>query len=295
MGTSRILIVEDNPDIGGMLRLYFENQGYEVLLAARGSDALILTRATMPNLLILDIMLPDMDGYEVCRSLRGSTRTAHIPILFLTQKDERGDRIAGLELGADDYLTKPVDLEELHLRVRNTIQRAERESLTDPATGLPASRQIEIRLQECLTRKGWALLDCRLLHFDEYRTAYGSPTADDTLRFAAGIILEVVDQAGTPNDFIGHPGGDSFLLITEESRAGALEARLKGRIAQDIPEKYSYLDRQRGFMLVRNTAGAESRIPIMELSVATLRSSEQHFSDVRQITEKTAALRTQHG
>jgi PleD family two-component response regulator len=295
MGTSRILIVEDNPDIGSMLRLYFEKQGFEVLLATRGGDALILTRATMPNLLILDIMLPDMNGYDVCRSLRGSSRTAHIPILFLTQKNERGDRIAGLELGADDYITKPVDLEELHLRVQNTIQRTERESLTDPHTGLPASRLIENRLQECLSRKGWALLDCRLLHFDEYRAAYGSPTADDILRFTAVIILEVVDQAGTPNDFIGYSGGDSFILLTEESRAGALEARLKTWFAQDIPEKYSYLDRQRGFMLLRNTAGVENHVPLMELSVTTLRSSEHNFSDVRQITEKTAALRMQHG
>src|SRR6185503_1536552 len=103
-------------------------------------EALALTRKSIPHLIVLDIMLPDMDGYAVCRELRTTTRTSHIPIIFLTQKDERADRIAGLELGADDYITKPFDIEELKLRVQNAINRAERESLTDPRSGLPSGR-----------------------------------------------------------------------------------------------------------------------------------------------------------
>jgi PleD family two-component response regulator len=276
-----------------MLHLFFEKQGFEVMLATRGKDALSLTRHAIPHLLILDIILPDMDGYEVCRSLRASSRTAHIPILFLTQKDERRDRIAGLELGADEYLTKPVDLEELLLRVQNAIQRTERESLTDPHTGLPASRQIENRLLEKLPSKGWALMDCRLLHFDEYRAAYGTQAGDDALRFAAGLIIDVVDDAGTPDDFIGYPGGDSFVILTEESRTAELEVRLNNRFSQDLSGVYSYLDRQRGFMLTQTPTRTETRLPLMQLSIATLRSSNHNFTDVRQVTESTAALRRQ--
>ena len=94
------------------------------LVAPRGEEALEMCRRKLPNLVILDIMLPDIDGYEVCRRLRGNLRTSHIPIIFLTQKDERSDQIAGLELGADDYITKPFDLQLLLLRVQNSIQRA---------------------------------------------------------------------------------------------------------------------------------------------------------------------------
>jgi PleD family two-component response regulator len=291
---SKILIVEDSPDISSMLQLFFEKQGFEVLVAPRGGEALALTRHAMPHLLILDIMLPDMDGYEVCRSLRASSRTAHIPILFLTQKDDRRDRIAGLELGADDYLTKPVDLEELLLRVQNAIQRAERESLSDPQTGLPASRQIETRLTEKLGSKGWALLDCRLLHFDEYRSVYGTQAGDDALRTAAGWILEAVNEAGSPDDFIGHPGGDNFLILTEENRAASLQARLNLRFEKELPGVYSYLDRQRGYMISRGPTGLETRLPLMHLSAVAVRSSEHAFQDVRQITETAAALRRQH-
>src|SRR5262249_34970770 len=107
MSKGRILVVEDDFDISNMLRIYFTGQGFEVSVARRGNDALSMTRQSLPHLIVLDIMLPDMDGYAVCKQLRTTTRTSHIPIIFLTQKDERSDKIAGLELGADDYITKP--------------------------------------------------------------------------------------------------------------------------------------------------------------------------------------------
>lgn len=119
----KILIVEDDHDIQKMLRVYFEAMGYVTYTTVRGNDGLEIAGKFLPNLVILDIQLPDIDGYEVCRSLRLNKVTHAIPILFLTQKDERDDRIAGLELGADDYITKPFDIEELGLKVKTIIKR----------------------------------------------------------------------------------------------------------------------------------------------------------------------------
>src|SRR5689334_7718229 len=127
MARGKLLVVEDDPDISAMMKIYFTGQGYDVSTAMRGNDAIDLTRKNMPQLIVLDIMLPDIDGYTVCRELRSTTRTSHIPIIFLTQKDERSDKITGLELGADDYITKPFDIDELRLRVRNSIERLDRE------------------------------------------------------------------------------------------------------------------------------------------------------------------------
>src|SRR5881409_3213174 len=143
MGNARLLIVEDDLDISNMLKIYFTGLGYDVDAAVRGSEALEKTKQALPHLIVLDIMLPDIDGYEVCRTLRTNLRTSHIPVIFLTQKDERSDKLQGLELGADDYITKPFDIEELKLRVQGAIKRSERESLTDPRSGLPAGRLIE--------------------------------------------------------------------------------------------------------------------------------------------------------
>src|SRR5688572_17829010 len=161
MGNARLLIVEDDIDISNMLKIYFNGLGYDADVAMRGSEALEKTRQVLPHLIVLDIMLPDIDGYEVCRTLRTNTRTSHIPVIFLTQKDERSDRLQGLELGADDYITKPFDIEELKLRVQGAIRRSERESLTDPRSGLPSSRLIEDQLRLIIRGKGWALLDAR--------------------------------------------------------------------------------------------------------------------------------------
>jgi DNA-binding response OmpR family regulator len=223
MGKARLLIVEDDPDIANMLKIYFTSLDYEVEIAPRGKDALEKTRQGMPHLIILDIMLPDIDGYEVCRTLRMNTRTSHIPVIFLTQKDERSDKLQGLELGADDYITKPFDIEELKLRVQGAIRRAERESLTDPRSGLPAGRLIEDQLRQIIREKGWALLDIRINHFEAFRDVYGFVAGDDVLRFTAMLLSEVVDELGTPDDFIGHAGGDNFIIITSETAAPSIE------------------------------------------------------------------------
>ena len=216
MGKARLLIVEDDLDISNMLKIYFTGLGYDVDVAIRGGEALEKTKQVLPHLIVLDIMLPDIDGYEVCRTLRTNTRTSHIPVIFLTQKDERSDKLQGLELGADDYITKPFDIEELKLRVQGAIRRSERESLTDPRSGLPAGRLIEEQLRRIIRETGWAYMDVRINNFEPFKDVYGFVASDDVLRFAAMMIGEVLDELGTTGDFIGHAGGDNFIIITRE-------------------------------------------------------------------------------
>jgi DNA-binding response OmpR family regulator len=168
MAKERILVVEDNRDIAKVLELFLNEQGYLVKVTPRGRDALSLSRLELPNLILLDILLPDLDGYEVCRALRTSPRTGHIPIIFLTQKDERSDRITGLQLGVDDYITKPFDIEELGLRIQNVLQRTERERLTDPRTGLPAGKLVDEQVAGLLAAEAWGLLACRIEGFDRF-------------------------------------------------------------------------------------------------------------------------------
>jgi DNA-binding response OmpR family regulator len=123
MSKDRLLIVEDDPDISNMLRIYFTGQDYEVDTALRGKQALDKARTNLPHLIILDILLPDIDGFEVCKTLRSNASTSHVPIIFLTQKDERADKLQGMEIGGDDYITKPFDIEELKARVQRAIVR----------------------------------------------------------------------------------------------------------------------------------------------------------------------------
>jgi len=293
MSKGRILVVEDDFDISNMLRIYFTGQGFEVSVAPRGNDALAMTRQSLPHLIVLDIMLPDMDGYTVCKQLRTTTRTSHIPIIFLTQKDERSDKIAGLELGADDYITKPFDIEELKLRVTNAISRQERESQTDPRTGLPSGRLIEDHLRRIIRTQGWALLDCRLMYFDRFKDVYGFITGDEVLRFTSLLLGEVVDEVGTPNDFIGHPGGDNFVVITTAVAGSRIRDRLKARFNAEVATHYNFMDRERGYILAKGQDGSEVQVPLMSLSIGLVTSETRQFSDIREITESAADARRQ--
>jgi len=293
MGNARLLIVEDDLDIANMLKIYFTGLQFDVDVANRGSDALEKTKQVLPHLIVLDIMLPDIDGYEVCRTLRTSTRTSHIPVIFLTQRDERSDKLQGLELGADDYITKPFDIEELKLRVQGAIRRSERESLTDPRSGLPAGRLIEEQLRRVIRERNWALLDVRINNFEAFKDVYGFVAGDDVLRFTAMLIGEVVDEIGTTSDFIGHAGGDNFIIITTNEAAGKIRDRLKERFAAEVLTHYNFIDRQQGFIQAPKSEGGVEKVPFMTLSVGLVSPALQSFADIREITELAAEARRQ--
>lgn len=293
MSKSRLLIVEDDIDIANMLEIYFGGLHYEVDIAGRGSEALEKTRQRLPHLIVLDIMLPDIDGYEVCRSLRTHTRTSHIPVIFLTQKDERSDKLQGLELGADDYITKPFDIEELRLRVYNAIARSERESLTDPHTNLPSGQLIEEKLRQIIRQDGWAFLDIRLKNFDSFKEAYGFVASDNVLRYTASLIGEIVDESGTINDFVGHTGNDHFVIITTEDCASRIREQLVERFSEEILTHYNYLDRQKGYVQYSGDGGKPEQSPIISIVVGIVTPSDHEFTDIREITELAANTRRQ--
>jgi PleD family two-component response regulator len=295
MSKARLLIVEDDFDISNMLRIYFTGQQYEVDIAPRGSDALEKTRTNLPHLIVLDIMLPDIDGFEVCRILRTNTRTSHVPIIFLTQKDERSDKLQGLELGADDYITKPFDIEELKLRVQRAIARAEQQSLTDPRSGLPSGRLIEDQLRRIIRKQDWAFMDIRINQFDPFKDVYGFVAGDDVLRFTAMLMGEIVDELGALDDFIGHAGGDNFIIISTEGAAGPIRQRLKVRFAEEVLSHYSFIDREQGYILAANASGQTVQTPLMNLAIGLVSPSQQQFSDIREITEMAADARRRDG
>ena len=292
MSKGRILVVEDDFDISNMLRIYFTGQGYEVQVAPRGGDALEATRKQLPKLIVLDIMLPDMNGYDVCRELRTTTRTSHIPIIFLTQRDERSDKIAGLELGADDYITKPFDIEELKLRVQNAIAAADRQNQIDPRSNLPTGRLIEEHLRTLMhTEDDWAYMDIKINTFDPFTEVYGFVAGDEVIRFMALLIGEVIDELGTTNDYVGHPGRDNFVIISHAPDAEKLKQRLIDRFNDEVKQHYSFIDREREYILAPTNDGGEKQTPLMTLSVGAVSTKTHQFSDIREVTELAAENR----
>ncbi len=292
MSKGRILVVEDDFDISNMLRIYFSGQGYDVEVAPRGGEALLMTRKQLPNLIVLDIMLPDMNGYDVCRELRTTTRTSHIPIIFLTQKDERSDKIQGLELGADDYITKPFDIEELKLRVQNAIAAANRQTQIDSKSNLPTGRLIEDYLRSLMrSDRLWTYIDCKINNFDAFTDVYGFVAGDEVIRFMAVLIGEVIDEYGTADDYAGHPGRDNFIVITHAGDGDRLKDALVAQFDDKVKQHYSFIDRERGYILVPDSIYGERQVALMTLAAGDVSTRTHQFSDIREITELAAENR----
>ena len=123
---ARVLVVEDSQDIADLIRLFLEKDGHDVTTLASGGDALRRARSDRPDLVVLDLMLPGLDGLHVCQALRADAATAAVPIIMLTARGEESDRVRGLELGADDYVTKPFSPRELAARVAALLRRVDR-------------------------------------------------------------------------------------------------------------------------------------------------------------------------
>jgi DNA-binding response OmpR family regulator len=240
-----ILVVEDDLDVAEMLSAYFHVQGYEVLIAVLGEEGVQACRTNRPDLVILDIRLPDFDGYEVARQLRTNRRTADIPIIFLTDKRHREDRLQGLELGADDYITKPFDIQELRLRVRNALRRTSGSTLTNTVTGLAEGALVDERLMECLDRKDWALLLVSLENLDAFREMYGFVASDDVQRAVSLMIHNAVRSVGGVSDFLGHVSPVEFILVTRPDFLQPLVERIRDRLDQSLDFFYPLKDRGR--------------------------------------------------
>lgn len=246
MEQSRILIVEDDHDLLEMLSLFFQGQKYEVVTADTGAEALRLSQEETPNLVMLDIRLPDIDGYEICRQMRSQRATQHTPIIFLTEKRDRVDKLQGLELGVVDYITKPFDVQELQLRVRNTLSRANRDHMTNPVTELPEKALVEERLNaHILSEDEWAVLVLHVSKLSEFRDLYGFVAADEVLRAVALMIRNMVREHGREDDFIGQLEAESFLVVTSPASVKPIREHLETRIQQSREYFYPVRDRQK--------------------------------------------------
>lgn len=233
-----ILIVEDDEDLMEMLGGYFHVQGYNVLRAHWGQEALDLAAEHMPDLMLQDIRLPDIDGFEVVRRLRNIRKTKNLPVIFLTERRERRDRLTGLELGAVDYVTKPFDIQELRLRVQNVIHRLESETYFNPITSMPDGLLLRGEIESMLQTKNWGLVTAGVRGIEHFRNRFGFVAADDVTRSVSLILTKVCDEASDKSPFVGQLGPAEFIIITTADRTQKLAKQCKAWLEPAIPWFY---------------------------------------------------------
>jgi PleD family two-component response regulator len=262
MDKPRILIVEDDTDLAEMLKTYFGTQGYEVRHAAYGEDGLRMSRDEDLSLVVLDIRLPDISGYDVCRSLRGQRRTQDTPIIFLTEKRERVDKLTGLELGVVDYITKPFDIQELKLRVRNAITRANVQSQLHAVTGLPDAPNTQEKLIGVLfDERPWAVLWIAISGLDQLREAHGFVASDDLMRAVVMMTKSALREFSGENDFLGHYTAEELVVITTPERAVQIQERVDKRIRTTLAQFY------------RPIESDENAAPYLQLHLGSINST----------------------
>lgn len=239
----RILIVEDDPALTEMLQAYLSAQGYRILTSNLGSHAVDAATTHVPDLIILDINLPDFDGFEVCQRIRNHRHTRNTPVIFLTELSQHLHRLHGLELGSLDYITKPFDIQELRLRIRNTLARSTAFATENPVTGLPGGDEVWASLDQARQAGHAALVVC-LGGLDTFRDLYGFVASDEVLRVTGMMLSNATREIGGESAFCGHLDQNTLILIVPANRLDKLEYRIRERSVHSL--EYFYPSDNRG-------------------------------------------------
>jgi diguanylate cyclase (GGDEF)-like protein len=266
--SERVLVADDDPDILTVVKVNFELDGFEVDTAVDGEDALHKAASNPPSVIVLDIMMPRMDGLTALHRLRSQATTANIPIILLTARGLPEDRVRGLELGADDYITKPFDIVELAARVRAVLRRTQAARDLSPLTGLPGNFKITAEIEACIKEgREFALVHGDLDNFKAFNDHYGFMRGDEVIRFCARCFTDAASTLGIGDAFVGHIGGDDFLAIIPPDMAEPFCKEIVERFDDGILDLYDTADALRGYIEVIDRRGERYAFPVVSLSL----------------------------
>jgi CheY-like chemotaxis protein len=291
---SRILIAEDDPHIREVLQMQLELNGFDVVEACDGLEAVELAERVRPDVMLLDVMMPRMDGYEALQRLRASYTTRFIPIIMLTAKNTREDTMSGFRAGANDYIVKPFDASELLLRVNNQLRWSRQQREANPLTGLPGNLSINEETARRLDSGApFALLQVDIDYFKAYNDYYGYPRGDEAIQTLSRILVEAASRHGEGN-FVGHIGGDDFVLLATPEHAEPIGQEIIDGFNAAVPGLYDRVDRERGYVEVIGRRHDVERFPLMSLTIALVSTDHAQISHLAQLTDIAQELKA-HG
>ncbi|MCU0493018.1 MAG: response regulator [Chloroflexaceae bacterium] len=287
-----ILIADDDPTLRELLVTLLSSQGYQVLAAENGDQLVRKAQERMPDLLLVDLMMPQFDGYEAIRQLRNDTRTAHLPMLILTARSASDDVVIGFESGADDYITKPFNTSELLARIKSHLRRAAQRPVHSPLTGLPGnvllSEELKYRIKQ---NEPFALLYIDLNNFKAFNDTYGFARGDRVIKLMADVLRDTVAARNQPSDFIGHIGGDDFAVMTTPDAVQPLCAAIHERFNHQVRELYDPEDLERGYLEGVDRQGQRRHFPLTSASIGGVTNLYRHFDDYEEMSRIAAEMK----
>ena len=288
-----VLVADDDPFIARLLEIELTAAGYEVRVANDGQQALGLAQDRSPDLVLADVMMPNMDGFELARRLRQDPRTAATSIIMLTARGLSADKLEGFAIGADDYIVKPFDTPELLARIRGVLRRAREMRAQSPLTGLPGNVRIEEEIEARVLRGAeFAILYADLDHFKAYNDHYGFMRGDQAIQLTARLVEEVSRGVSDGEVFVGHVGGDDFVVLTEPDFAERVAQALVDRFDEASSELYDDEDRAQGYVEVTNRRGEVQRHPLLSFSIGIASTAKRAFEHYAEAVAVATEMKT---
>ncbi len=291
MKKERILIIDDDPDILDVLDLSL-SEHYEVLKASNGKEGIQIAKNKPPGLVIVDYNMPVMDGARFCQEIKEDILLQHIPIIMLTGKKEVEDKVSGIDAGADDYIVKPFQPDELLARIRMILRRTERSLDANPLTHLPGNVSIMEKIQFYIDSKktfsvGYADLD----KFKAYNDLYGFERGDEVIRETARVLIKAVQEKGNEEAFVGHIGGDDFVFICDDFLADDISQTIIAEFDKMVPSFYSEKDYKQGFVITKDRQEKEMKVGLLSISIGIVSNKAHQITHIAQIGEIGAELK----
>ena len=279
-----ILVVDDDQDIASFVAFNLEIQGYEVMRAKDGQEALELLETRRPDLAVIDWMMPRMDGVQLTQRLRAEPLTSALPVIMLTAKSMTIDKVLGLTAGVDDYLVKPFDTAELIARVSSTLRRNKEFREVSPLTGLPGNARVRREIADRMKAGGeYSVGYIDIDRFKSVNDVYGFDRGDEFITTLARSLHRAVSTINRPPIFLGHIGGDDFVFICAPDQVLPLTKRAVTDFEQAADQLYDQVDAQRGYIEVPDRRGNLNRAALVTLSIGVAQATLEgrRFTDPR--------------
>jgi len=289
---TKVLIADDQVELLLLMKEFLEKKGFIAFGAVDGKEVLEKIYELNPDVVVLDYNMPFKNGIEVALELKKNPVYSHIPVIIITARGDKETKIKGLLMGIDDYITKPVDNDELVARIKMIVKRNKQVLDSNPLSKLPGNPTIQARIEKAIEKKEkFAVLYIDLNNFKAYNDVYGFEAGDNVIRTLAKILVDVVMKNALPGDFIGHIGGDDFIVITTPNKAEEIAKKIISNFNQIVPSFYNKEDRERGYIISKDRQGNMVKFPLLGVAIGIVHNMYRDLKSYAQVSHIGSELK----
>jgi len=299
--TKKILIIDDSIEHIKILIALLDDL-YDVYFAKSGKEGLAILPSVQPDIILLDIMMPGMDGFAVCEQIKKETLNKQTPIIFISAQGADEDEAKGLELGAIDYITKPFSPAIVRARIKNHLKlRTAMQELkhlyslaldANPITGLPGNNSITQYIEHKVgTGENACVIYTDIDNFKAYNDKYGFTRGDDVIHFTSEIIQSTVRSSPCPDAFVGHVGGDDFIIVIPSEYGYEIPKEIIRRFDKEVTQFYNRQDTDLRYIESKNRQGKAQIFPIMSLSIAGIDLQSKNYTTCLEVNDACAEMK----